>query len=361
MRFTIDYKSLNSAVSAIQGAVARKSTISMLEHVYVNASGESVTLRATDMDMQASITTDAAVETEGECLIPGNALSGIAKRARGDVTFTLDVGHVTITTGRSKVTLPVLPVDQFPYLINPDGVSVDMDGDVFSDLIRNTQFACERHQGGREYLEGVHITSRDGMMYGVATNTHVMAIASADCPTAFDGLTIPMQSLNQIVGMAAKHTSVTLTFADGKFALKGDGFEFVTKTIDGQFPDYERVIPKGNDKSMTTDLAPFREAIDIASIVADGKVKAVTLDMSQDNNSVSLTMSGGDGRQAENVIDCEADCDLTVKYNVSYILGALNALDCSSIRFEFGEANGPCILKDPDDPYTQFIIMPMRV
>ncbi|MCC7048208.1 MAG: DNA polymerase III subunit beta, partial [Alphaproteobacteria bacterium] len=295
MKLTIERAALLKALAHAQSVVERRNTIPILSNVLLEAAPGGLALTATDMDLAIAEQTAADVAMPGATTVSVHTLYDIVRKlpdgaqveiATGDAEGG-DGGQLGLRGGRSRFRLPTLPRDDFPMLGDNAELphAFSLPASELKALIDRTRFAISTEET-RYYLNGIYLHAAkngDGTLRAVATDGHRLARAETALPSGaagMPGVIVPRKAvaeLYKLVQDSADPVAVNLSNTKIRFAL--DSVVLTSKLIDGTFPDYERVIPANNDKSMEVDSREFAAAVDRCQTIAAEKSRAVKLSL----------------------------------------------------------------------------------
>lgn len=372
MRLTIERSALLKALNHVQSVVERRNTIPILSNVLMSAQGDSLKLTATDLDIEISESAPAEVERAGQTTAPASYLYDFVRKLPEGAPVKLDVSgddpRLFISAGKSRLHLPILPAGDFPSMPS-DGFETrfDVEPTELGRLIDKTRFAISTEET-RYYLNGIfmHTVQQDGatVLRAVATDGHRLALADADAPKGAQGMPgviIPRKTINELKRLlddAADHVEVSVSSQKIRFAL-GDAV-LTSKLIDGSFPEYARVIPKGNAKKLTIDNKVFAEAVDRVATVSAERSRSVRLAIEKDK--VTLTVNNPDAGVATEDLPAEyADDGLEIGFNARYLLDIAGQVEGVSAVFELADSGSPTLVRDEADDRAIYVLMPLRV
>jgi DNA polymerase-3 subunit beta len=372
MRLTIERSALLKALNHVQSVVERRNTIPILSNVLMSAQGDSLKLTATDLDIEISEGAPAEVERAGQTTAPASYLYDFVRKLPEGAPVKLDVSgddpRLFISAGKSRLHLPILPAGDFPSMPS-DGFETrfDVEPTELSRLIDKTRFAISTEET-RYYLNGIfmHTVQQDGatILRAVATDGHRLALADADAPKGAQGMPgviIPRKTINELKRLlddASDHVEVSVSSQKIRFAL-GDAV-LTSKLIDGSFPEYARVIPKGNSKKLTIDNKVFAEAVDRVATVSAERSRSVRLAIEKDK--VTLTVNNPDAGVATEDLPAEyADDSLEIGFNARYLLDIAGQVEGVSAVFELADSGSPTLVRDEADDRAIYVLMPLRV
>ena len=371
MKLTIERAALLRALNHVQSVVERRNTIPILSNVLIEAKDGALGLTATDMDIAIVERTAADVATAGAVTAPAHTLYDIVRKlpdgAQVDLDATGEGDRLTLKSGRSRFTLATLPTDDFPVMSGGDMPhEFQLDAEALRALIDRTRFAISTEET-RYYLNGIYLHAADGetsMLRAVATDGHRLArveIPLPDGANGMPGVIVPRKTVSELRKLIEETDgAISISLSDTKIRFAFGDAVLTSKLIDGTFPDYERVIPSGNDKIMTVDCGDFAEAVDRVSTIATEKMRAVKMKL--DGDQMELSASSQENGQAveELAIDYGRDA-IEIGFNARYLLDIANQVEGDTAEFVMADAASPTIVRDPKDPGALYVLMPMRV
>lgn len=349
MTLTIQRADLARTLAAVSRVVEHRNTIPILANVLLSADGGRLTVTGTDLDIQYSA--GAPAEGELSTTVDAKRLSDIARRLSGDVV-TLDTkdDKLVVKSGRSRFTLPTLPVDDFPHLDAGEfSAAFKLD---FAELVAPVKFAIS-NEATRYYLCGVHLhNTAEGGIRAVATDGHRLAHNTACGMPTIPAVIIPAKTVGIVpVG------EVTVSLSSNKVRFATADTIIVSKLIDGTFPDYARFIPANNANQVTVDRKDLANAVARASAVASERGKGAKFTMAGDN--IAIDMTATDGTAHEDVSAGYSGEPIEIGFNTSYIADILNAVPGDEIRVSLANGQTPAIFQG--DGAVLALCMPMRV
>lgn len=374
MHFVVNAKAWTDAAGAVAKVTERRTTIPILSNMLVEASGSTVTLRATDLDMELTVPVEANVEKPGAITIPARTAHDIARKYAGsaEIDFNLekDAHFVVMKSGRSRFELQTLPKGDFPEFTATGFTHLwKMKAPELTELFEQVQFAISTEET-RYYLNGVYLHTLYGSsplkMRAVATDGHRLGRFERDAPDGADGMPgiiVPRKTVSEVLGLAGnadKESQVIIQLSDSKVRFEFGKTVLVSKLIDGTFPDYERVIPKGNNKIATIDAKTLVTAVDRVATVSSERGRAVKFDVGP--GQVTLAVNNPDAGSATEQIDAAYDGpELTIGFNANYLKEAIAALGSGETRLELEDGGSPTLIKNDKAPGMLIVVMPMRV
>ena len=372
MKLTIERSALLNALSHVQNVVERRNTIPILSNILIEASKGNVRFTATDLDIEAVDNADAKVSSEGAVTAPAGTLFDVVRKlpAGADVALELNPENrqLSIVSGRSEFSLPTLPASDFQTMVpDEDATTFSIEAAELRRLIDKTRFAISTEET-RYYLNGVYLhtaeTDKGRKLRTVATDGHRLALCETDAPKGaedLDGVIVPRKAVAEVRRLIdASDDDVTISVSDTKIMFSSGRAQLTSKLIDGSFPDYARVIPKGNDKALVIDNKQFEAAVDRVSTVSAERSRSIKLSLSE--GKLALAVSSAETGAGHEEIECEySDQDMDIGFNAKYLLDVTAQIEAEDARFLFNDPASPALVLDPGDESAQYVLMPLRV
>jgi DNA polymerase-3 subunit beta len=371
MRVTLERSNLLKALNHVQRVVERRNTIPILSNVLLRAEDGELRMKATDLDLEVTETAPANVEQAGSTTVPAHMLYDIVRKLPDGAEVMLSVSDDTtlkLTSGRSQFLLQILPEADFPDLTAGEfSHSFRMPATGFKVLIDRTQFAISTEET-RYYLNGIffHSVEDEGelVLRAVATDGHRLARAQIEAPVGSEGMPgiiIPRKAVGEIQRLLEDPDgTVMIELSDTKIRLSLDTLVLTSKLIDGTFPDYNRVIPAGNDKELTLERVSFTAAVDRVSTISSDRGRAVKLSLSE--GQLVLSVNNPDSGSAEEEITVGyTNDDLDIGFNSRYLLDITSQLSGDEAIFMFADPGSPTLIRDTSNNGAIYVLMPMRV
>lgn len=371
MKLSIERSILLKSLAHIQSVVERRGTIPILANVKMEAAGSQLKLTATDMDIALVESVPAQVELDGTMTVPAHMLYEIVRKLPDGSQIEVDGsgdGKVIIKAGSSRFNLSSLPIDDFPVMADDDlEHSFTITADECKALVEKTRFAISTEET-RYYLNGVyfHATDDDGasVLRAVATDGHRLARIQVGLPEGAEnmpGVIVPRKTIAELIKLIEEGVQeVQISMSGTKVRFVCGGAVLISKLIDGNFPDYDRVIPTGNDKIMEVDGKVFAEAVDRVSVIASEKSRGIKLQVETGKLTLSATSAEQGSATEELEVKYGAD-NVEIGFNSRYVLDMMQQIEGESAQFVFSDSSAPAIVRDPADVGALYVIMPMRV
>lgn len=357
MKLTISQPDLSALLSRVIGAVERRNTIPVLGHILLSTDDGILSASATDLDMSIQSRAEAEVITHGSTTVNATLISALVnKMAKGSlITITANDSRVTVSNGKASFDLSTLPVSDFPEVFSGDyDTELTIDGKELNRLLSKSAVAMS-HDEVRYFLNGVYLHSHEGTLRAVTTDGHRLAQIDSAVDAELEGVIIPRKAVAELVKQLGSGDT-TLKVSNGKISVDMGDTVVSTKTIDGTFPDYKRVIPQQGDFTVKGDAKELKQASELVSLVSGERTKAVRV--SVDGDKCTLSVDTGQDKAEESVtVDSNGDC--VVGFNAKYFSDAMQQCGDDEVTMNFS-SGAPVIILPSDDDKALYIVMPMR-
>lgn len=373
MKMTVDRAALLRALNHVQSVVERRNTIPILANVLLKAQDGSLQLATTDMDLEINEAIAAKVATPGATTAPALMLHDIIRKlpdgSQVDMTLDSSGNTMTVKAGRSHFKLGCLPVSDFPEL-GADAnmpVSFSLKAADLRALIDRTKFAMSTEEA-RYYLNGIYLHGADHngvqVLRAVATDGHRLARFEMPLPEGANGMAgviIPRKAVGEVRKLIEEAAdTIQISLSPNKIRFAFDHIVLTTKLIDGTFPDYGRVIPANNDKTVEVDPKIFSNAIDRVSTISDGKTRALKITLN--GKTMTLSASSPESGSATEDIEVHSEApNIEIGFNARYLMDITSQVDGSACRIKLADSTSPTIIEDTSDASALYVIMPLRV
>jgi DNA polymerase-3 subunit beta len=368
MEFTVKKFDLLQELTLIQGVVERKTTIPILANVLIRAEGSELEVIATDLEIGLKTACPLKTTHPGSMTLPAKRLYEII-RALPDKEIKFKRGEanwVTLTCGTSRFRIAGLPQEDFPALPEPPESTVQIPSDVLLKLITRTVFAIST-EDSKYTLSGALLVLKPDSITMVATDGHRLAHVEKTEPIEVKEeirILIPKKAMNELSRMIAETDNERIGFSRDENHLFFDLGRrlLVARMLTGQFPNFEAVLPRGNDRSFAVDRDEINAAIRRVAILSDERSRTVKLALS--NGTLEITASHSDLGEAHETLEVEySKEDLQVGFNYLYLLDFLGTADEPQVSFEFKDSESAAQIRTlPATDYNyRYVVMPMRI
>ena len=356
-----------SVLQSVSGIVERRHTLPILANVLVRKTGSSVQFTTSDLEIQIRTT----VEFDGDA---GNFTTTVGARKLIDILRTMppdqnvvlesNQNKLILKGGKSKFTLQTMLAEDFP-LVQESPVF----GPVFSvpqktlkDLLSQVSFAMAVHDI-RYYLNGILFVAEGKQLSLVATDGHRLAYASAmlDVEVPRQEVILPRKTVIEMQRLLSDADgAIEMQFANNQAKFSFGGMEFVTKLVEGKFPDYNRVIPKNHKNRVTVGRVPLLATLQRTAILTSEKFKGVRLNIEPG----TLRVASNNAEQEEAIDELDIDYagdSIEIGFNVTYLIDALSNMDQDMVKLELSDGNSSALFTIPDNATFKYVVMPMRI
>ncbi len=361
------------ALQSVAGIVERRHTLPILANVLIRKTGEQIELTTSDLEIQ--VRTKAELGGDGgnfATTVGARKLIDILRSMPADqiVTLTANQSKLTLQGGKSRFTLQTLPSDDFPLVQEAAdfGPAFSVPQKALKGLINQVHFAMAVHDI-RYYLNGILFVAEGKNLTLVATDGHRLALAQAtlDVEIPKQEVILPrktvleLQRLLKDEGKDDKDAGmIEMRFAGNQAKFSFSGMEFVTKLVEGKFPDYNRVIPKNHKNIITLGRAPLLASLQRAAILTSEKFKGVRVNIEPGTLRIASSNAEQEEAKEELEIDYAGD-NIEIGFNVTYLIDALSNMSVEMIRMELQDTNSSALITVPDQPGFKYVVMPMRI
>lgn len=372
MKISIERATLLRAVSQAQSVVERRNTIPILANVLIEAEGDAVSFRATDLDIEVVDRVNAQVERAGATTVPAVTLHEIIRKlpdgALVGLTHDPAKGRLEVSAGRSNFSLATLPREDFPVMTTAEySCNFAASAPILRRLFDKSKFAISTEET-RYYLNGVYMhvaESEDGRcLRCVATDGHRLARIDAPLPDAAEGMPgviVPRKTVGELRKLLEDdEAQIAVSVSETKIRFATPEITLTSKVIDGTFPDYTRVIPVANSRKLEVDASEFAKAVDRVATVSSERSRAVKLSLDEDRLILSVNAPDS-GAAEEELAVAYGDERLEIGFNAKYLLEIASQVDRENAVFLFNSAADPTMMREGSDASAVYVVMPMRV
>lgn len=366
MHIQLKRDELLKPLSYVAGVVERRQTLPILAYLLLKADGNEISMTGTDLEVELTVNGQAKVGVAGEAMLPARKLLDICRAlpAEAEIDLRKDGNKVVVKAGRSRFSLLTLPVADFPSLPAANWeLSLTLPQQVLRGLLEQTHF-CMAQQDVRYYLNGVLLETTGATVRAVATDGHRMALAEHQMgkPVGSEKqVIVPRKGVQEMIRiLEATESPVALELGPNHMRIRTSELTFTSKLIDGRYPDYTKVVPTNQTKSLEIGREMVREALNRVAILSNEKYRGVRLALAPK----SLRVSAHNPEQEEANEDLSVDYRgeaLEIGFNVGYLLDSLNALRTDQVVLGLSDSNSSCTLRSPSAATPLYVVMPMRL
>jgi DNA polymerase-3 subunit beta len=367
MKISTNRDELLPALLQVGSVVEKRQTLPILANILFRVEKGLMTLVATDLEVEVRTNIKVEADDDLEFTLPARKIMDICKALGDNAAITLDVqGDKTVLrSGRGRYTLSTLPAADYPNLeaaVATEKVNISQNR--LKRLLEKTQFAMAQ-QDVRYYLNGLLLEGRPGKLRAVATDGHRLALCDVETGNDADldiQAIVPRKAvleLNRLLVAGDDAPEIELQFSNSHMQVVFPNSSFTTKLIDGRYPDYAKVIPTANTQELQADKGLLKAALTRTAILSNEKFRGVRFKVEPD--MLHLMAHNPEHEEAEE--DMEVDYkgeELTIGFNVSYLLDVLSVLEGDTVHMGLIDATASCVITGENDS-ARYVVMPMRI
>jgi len=367
MQFKISRESFLKPLQLVSGVVEKRQTLPVLSNVLLVLEGNELSLTGTDLEVElvGRVRVDEFTQS-GAVTVPARKLLDICKSLKDDAVIELTEAEnhrLTVKSGRSRFTLTTLPASEFPRVEEEPGNSTVSVSQVrLKELLDSTSFAMAQ-QDVRYYLNGMLFEVTTDYLRVVATDGHRLAMETMAMDSGISEsqqLILPRKGVIELTRLLGDDGEVALTFSQNHIRASVTEYTFTSKLVDGKFPDYNRVLPKGGNKVLVGTSLELRQAFTRASILSNEKYRGVRVLLS--NGELKILANNPEQEEAEEVVGVEYEGDsLEIGFNVSYLIDVLSNLTGTRAKITLSDPNSSALIEAEDGGDAVYVVMPMRL
>ncbi|MGE0329085.1 MAG: DNA polymerase III subunit beta [Ramlibacter sp.] len=356
-----------AVLQSVAGIVERRHTLPILANVLIRKTGNAVQLTTSDLEIQIRTT----VEMDGDSgnfttTVGARKLIDILRTMPADQTVSLESqqAKLILKGGKSRFTLQSMPAEDFPLVQEAAsfGPVFSVPQKVLKDLLNQVSFAMAVHDI-RYYLNGILFVAEGKQLSLVATDGHRLAFAGAtlDVEVPRQEVILPRKTVLEMQRLLSDaEGAIEMQFASNQAKFSFGGMEFVTKLVEGKFPDYNRVIPKNHKNAVTLGRVPLLASLQRTAILTSEKFKGVRLNI--EPGTLRVASNNAEQEEAVDELDIDYGGDsIEIGFNVTYLIDALANMDQEMVKIELADANSSALLTIPENATFKYVVMPMRI
>jgi DNA polymerase-3 subunit beta len=356
-----------SVLQSVAGIVERRHTLPVLANVLIRKTGDSVQLTTSDLEIQIRTTAELGGDNGNfTSTVGARKLIDILRTMPADQTVSLEStqNKLVLKGGKSRFTLQTLPAEDFPLVQEAPsfGPTFSVPQKTLKDLMSQVSFAMAVHDI-RYYLNGILFVAEGKQLSLVATDGHRLAYASAtlDVEVPRQEVILPRKTVLELQRLLSDaEGAIEMRFASNQAKFSFDGMEFVTKLVEGKFPDYNRVIPKNHRNHITLGRAPLLACLQRTAILTSEKFKGVRLNV--EPGLLRVASNNAEQEEAVDELDIDYSGDaIEIGFNVTYLIDALSNMSQEMVKLELQDSNNSALLTNPENNAFKYVVMPMRI
>jgi DNA polymerase III subunit beta len=356
-----------SVLQSVAGIVERRHTLPILANVLIRKTGGQVQLTTSDLEIQIRTTADLGGDTGNFTTTVGaRKLIDILRTMPSDQTVSLESSQnkLVLKGGKSRFSLQTLPAEDFPLVQEAAnfGPAFSVPQKTLKGLLAQVSFAMAVHDI-RYYLNGILFVAEGKQLSLVATDGHRLAFASAtlDKEVPRQEVILPRKTVLEMQRLLVEgEGAIEMQFASNQAKFSFEGMEFVTKLVEGKFPDYNRVIPKNHKNQVTLGRAPLLASLQRTAILTSEKFKGVRLNL--EPGTLKVASNNAEQEEATDELDIDYGGDaIEIGFNVTYLIDALANMGQEMVKMELADSNSSALITNPEDANFKYVVMPMRI
>lgn len=359
---------LLAPLQSVAGIVEKRHTLPILSNVLIEKQGDRLTMLATDIEIQIRAASGGHIDGEDAAItVAARKLQDILRALpdTAELTLTLDDRRLTVKAGRSRFALQTLPAADYPCMNLPEGnvARLDLSQRTFKRQLAQVAYAMAQ-QDIRYYLNGLLLIAEGNELRMVATDGHRLAYAASELVVPVAQRTeaiLPRKTVLELARqLADSDDPLEVTLAGNQAVFRFGAIEFITKLIDGKFPDYQRVIPQAHPNLVHLPRQPLLAALQRAAILANEKFRGVRLVL--EDGVLKIVSTNAEQEEAQDELEVEYQgARLDIGFNVTYLLDVLNSLSSETIELRFNDGNASALITLPGNEHFKYVVMPMRI
>ncbi|UTA47933.1 DNA polymerase III subunit beta [Simiduia sp. 21SJ11W-1] len=367
MRFSVSRDSLLKPLQLVAGVVERRQTLPVLSNVLIQLDGDRLALTGTDLEVEIVGRIQLEQPGEGgEITVPARKLVDICRSLPDTavIEFIEDNQKLVVKSGRSRFTLSTLPANDFPNVEDgPSDLQFSCAQKDIKRLIDRTAFAMAQ-QDVRYYLNGMLWEVTQGQLRVVATDGHRLAMCTRpleiNCADKIQAI-LPRKGVIELARLLGDGDSgAEIKLGGSHIRAITPEFTFTSKLVDGKFPDYERVLPKGGNRIVIGVRDELKQAFGRTAILSNEKYRGVRLQL--DAGQLTIVANNPEQEEAEETVTVDYTGEsMEIGFNVSYLLDVTSVLGSENIKITLADSNSSALLEEPDSGDSAYVVMPMRL
>ena len=371
MQFVVKRDKLLKSLNFVQGIVEKKNTLPILSNVLLQLKNKTLSIVATDLDIIFfDEIEDVNITTEGSTTTSASILYDILRKISSNSNLIFDLkseNKLSLKSENSDFNLLCLPTDNFPTFSDEfDGKEISLNNQRFLKLLNKTKISIS-NDDTRHYLNGVYLHLNEGngrnFLTGVATDSHRLSSSSLEVENidTFSSVILPRKAVYQLCSLLTENNEgLTMQTSENKIKFTLGKMKLISKVIDGKFPDYRKVVPTKNEKSLIVPSKDFINSIERVASVSIDRKEGVKLTINKDNIQLSVnSANSGDGNEK---IKAQFNSEsLNISFNSKYLIDIASEVEDKNLKMNLKDSVSPVLVEDPADKNSFFVIMPMKI
>jgi len=371
MKFIVKRDILLKSLTFVQGVVEKKNTLPILSNVLIQLKDKKLSLVATDLDIIFyDEISEVDVITEGSTTTSATILYDILRKINSNSELSFDLkseNKLSLKSANSDFNLLCLPTDNFPTFSDEfEGFEIDINNKNFLKLLNKTKISIS-NDDTRHYLNGIylHITEAHNRNFltGVATDSHRLSSSSLEIGKIenFSSLILPRKTVFQLCSLLAEtDEKLSMQTSENKIKFTIGKMKLITKVIDGKFPDYKKVVPSNNSKTLTVSSKDFINSIERVTSVSLDRKEGVKLVINKDN--IQLSVNSANSGEGNEKIQANFNSEtINISFNSKYLIDIAAEVEDKNLKIHLKDSVSPVLIEDNSDKNSYYVIMPMKI
>lgn len=364
MRFTVARGEFLDSLSAASRGLSSRSTLPILSGILASSRGDEVVLQATDLEISVKSVVGANVEKEGQAVLPGKLLADIVRSLpEAAVTVSLDGEVASISCQQSSFTVKTLPAEDFPKFPEvSEETQIDVPTKVLSSVAPKVSKAVSRDET-RPVLTGVLVVVDGPSLRMVATDSYRLAVKEIILEKSGPQIevVVPGKALDEVVRLSTGTESVHMGVAENQVSFSFGSTTFVTRRIEGTFPNYRQLIPKETETTVSVGREDLHSAVKRVSLLAQQNTP-LRLTVSTEDQTLSLSATTQDiGDASEDLMVSSSGPDVEIAFNHAFLADGLSSTDSENVSLEIVSPLKPGVIRAKEDEGFLYLLMPVRL
>jgi DNA polymerase-3 subunit beta len=362
MKLTVTQENLSRALATVSRVASSRGSLPILSNVLLRTSGNQLYIAATNLDIAMSETIGAKITKEGSITVPARLMQDyVSSLPSGTLTLKATDTKLEISTEHHNSSVNGAPADDFPVMPTIEKPSqLQLSGKDFKQALTQVLFAASNDEA-RPVLTGLYLHTTEGNLFAAATDSYRLAEKRVMSSKTELSLLIPAASLQEALRvMRDENDQVTIEYDEQQARISMANVELVTRLIEGNYPDYRKLLPKSYETTATTTRQELQEITKVSSLFAREAAGGVTVTIDEADKQISIRSIASQVGENNAVADAKVDGDAVITMNSRYILDALGAFDGDSISMHVNGKLDPCVLTDPENDDYLHVIMPVK-
>ena len=370
MQFIVKRDHLLKSLNFVQGIVEKKNTLPILSNVLLEVKNNKLSIVATDLDIVFyDEISEVKILKEGSTTTSATILYDILRKisSNSELNFDLKTANkISLKSENSDFNLLCLPIDNFPTFTDEfEDQEISLNNTKFLKLLNKTKIAIS-NDDTRHYLNGIylHLTEAHGRNFltGVATDSHRLSSSSLEIGSSdnFSSLILPRKTVFQLCSLLSEASEkLSMQISENKIKFTLGNMRLISKVIDGKFPDYKKVVPVGNEKTLIVSSKDFINSIERVTSVSMDRKEGVKLAINKENAQLSVnSANSGDGNE---IIKANFNSEtLNISFNSKYLIDIASEVEDKNLKMNFKDSVSPVLVEDESDKNSYYVIMPMK-